>query len=993
MFSFYFSDLINLKRMIKQSLLQILTLALFFFSANAQKDIIPSPTPAEKRLQGFEQRKKLQENSLVSNVNFHSAGPTIMSGRVVDVDASPDNPTHFYVAYASGGLWVTYNNGQSFEPIFDQQAVMTIGDIAVDWKHNETIWVGTGENNSSRSSYSGVGIFKSADKGKTWQYKGLGESHHIGRIILEPDNPNTVYVAALGHLYSPNDERGIYKTVDGGNTWKKTLFVDNNTGAIDLTIDPSNSKILYAAMWHRERRAWNLIESGASSGIYKSIDGGETWNLISGKESGFPNGEGTGRIGLTVYPKNTNIIYAVLDNQSRREKKKEEKKNELTKDTLRTMSKEIFLSLNDSLIDKFLKANDFPDEYSAKRVKNMVKTDSIKPVSLVEYLEDANSQLFDTEVKGAEVYRSEDAGKTWKRTHEDYLDRVFNTYGYYFGQIRVSPFDDKKIYIFGVPALKSEDGGKIFKSIDGENTHGDFHALWLNPNREGHFIIGGDGGLNITYDNGKTYFKANTPPVGQFYSVNVDMATPYNVYGGIQDNGVWVGPSTYKPNTGWTQDGTYPFKLILEGDGMQVQVDTRDNKTVYTGFQFGYYYRVNKETGTSALIQPKHKLGERPLRFNWQTPIWLSKHNEDILYLGSNKFHRAMNKGNDFKTLTGDLTKGGKKGDVPYGTITTIHESPLKFGLIYIGTDDGLIYISQDDGYTWKKIFDNLPSNLWVSRVTASGFDTATVYASLNGYRWDNFSPYLYMSKNYGQTWEAIGTDLPLEPINVVREDPKNKNLIYVGTDNGLYVSLNKGKSFMSMNDSLPAAPVHDLVIHPRDNDLVVGTHGRSIYIAHVDELQQLTDSTLAKDVFVFKHDPVKHNSNWGKIFAKWNDPVEKKTEFAFYVRENGISTVRIKAVIKDSLISKDLLLKEMKDTSEAGLNYATYDFSIDSMTLNEYQAFVNTNKNLTDDEMKIERADNGKYYLKPGKYFIEVETQKGVKLKEEFVVKEKKKE
>jgi photosystem II stability/assembly factor-like uncharacterized protein len=982
----------------------VLILTLFVIRGYAQKEAVPPATSAAKRLEGFEQRKRLEQNSLVSNLKFRSAGPTIMSGRVVDVDVSPDDPTHFYVAYASGGLWVTYNNGQSFEPVFDHETVMTIGDIAVDWKHGEIIWVGTGENNSSRSSYSGVGMFKSVDQGKTWEYKGLGESHHIGRIILNPDDANTIFVAALGHLYSANDERGVYKTKDGGTTWKKTLFIDKNTGAIDLAINPADPKILYAAMWHRERRAWNLTESGETSGIYKSTDAGESWHFITGKESGFPNGPGTGRIGISVYQKNPDIIYAILDNQSRREKKKEEKKNELTKDTLRTISKENFLLLNDTLLSKFLKDHDFDDEYTAKRVKEMVKTDSIKPVSLVEYLEDANTQLFDTEVKGAEVYLSEDAGKTWKRTHDDYLDRVFNSYGYYFGQIRISPFDYKKIFIVGVPVLKSEDGGKTFKSIDASNTHGDYHALWLSLLRDGHMILGDDGGLHITYDDGKTYFKANTPAVGQFYSVNVDMEKPYNIYGGLQDNGVWYGPSTYIPNMEWNNSGQYPYKFILGGDGMQVQVDTRDNKTVYAGSQFGSYYRIDKSTGDQVLIQPKHKLGERPLRFNWQTPIWLSRHNQDIIYMGSNKFHSAMNKGSDFKTLTGDLTRGGKKGDVPYGTITAIHESPLKFGLLYIGTDDGLIYVSQDDGYNWKKISESLPSggspsltaSLWVSRVTASSFDTATVYASLSGYRWDDFAPYLYVSKNYGQSWQKIGTDLPSEPINVVKEDPKNKNIIYVGTDNGLYVSLNKGKSFMSMTDSLPSAPVHDLVIHPRDNDLVVGTHGRSLYIAHVEELQQLTDSVLAKELFVFKPKPFNYNADLGKISAQWRLPAEMKKEFSFYVKEKGISTLRIKIILKDSLAEKEITLKEIKDTSEAGLNYVSYDFSMDSLVLKQYQTWVNKNKKPDYDgstSVTIERADDKKYYLKPGKYFLEVETQNGTKAKEEFILKSKEKE
>jgi len=952
------------------------------FSVLAQKEVSPTPTPSAQRIAGIDQRKKLDDASLVSNVKFRNVGPSVMSGRVVDVDVCPTDATHFYVAYASGGLWVTYNNGQTFTPLFDNQVVMTIGDIAVDWTHGETIWVGTGENNSSRSSYAGVGMFKSTDKGKTWEYKGLGESQHIGRIVIDPSNPNTVDVAVLGHLYTPNEERGMYKTTDGGKTWKRTLFIDNNTGAIDLAMDPTNSKILYAAMWHRERRAWNFDGSGKTSGIYKSIDGGDTWTLLTTKESGFPTGDGAGRIGLAVYPKNPNIIYASIDNQDDRGNKK--KKTGLTKDTLRTMTKAAFMTLSDSVIEKFLRDNNFADEYTGERVKKMVKADSIKPVALVEYLEDADVALSETNVKGIEVYRSDDAGKTWKRTHQGYLDEVVNTYGYYFGQIRVSPMNPDKIYIFGVPVLKSADGGKTFRSIDGDNTHGDFHALWLDPNYDGHMIIGSDGGIHISYDDGKTYFKCNTPDVGQFYSVNYDMEKPYNVYGGLQDNGVWYGPSTNKDNMEWYQEGQYPFKRIMGGDGMQVMVDTRDNATCYTGYQFGNYYRVNKTSGDEKFIQPTHKLGERPLRFNWETPIWLSRHNQDILYMGSDRFHRAMNKGDDFETLSPDLTKGGKKGNIPYGTITTMNESLLKFGLLYVGTDDGLIYVSQDDGYNWKKISDNLPQNLKVTRVYASNFDTATIYASLSGYFYDDFTPYVYMSKNYGKTWEKIGNDLPMgEIVNVVKEDPKNKNVVYVGTDNGLYVSLNRGKSFMHMTGGLPAVSVHDLIVQPRDNDLIVGTHGRSIYIAHVYELQYLTDSILAKDLFTFYDEfKINYNPKWGE--ESWgSDTARTKLYFNFYVKENGITTIKIKTVGDNSTV-----LNTFKIQSKAGLNFFDYDMRIDSTLKSQYQGLLDADKSLGTDYKTLEMGKDKEYYLKPGKYVAEVTTEKGITRKMHFTIK-----
>ncbi|GIV61716.1 MAG: hypothetical protein KatS3mg044_0582 [Rhodothermaceae bacterium] len=617
------------------------------------------PTPASQRLASAARRAQLRERSLVRNVAFRNVGPTVMSGRVVDLDVSPDDPTHFYVAYASGGLWKTTNNGQSFTPLFDAEAVMTLGDIAVDWTHGETIWVGTGENNSSRSSYAGAGIYRSTDGGETWEHLGLAETHRTGRIVLHPADPNTVWVAAAGHLYSSNPERGVYKTTDGGQTWRKTLFVNDDTGAIDLVLDPTNPDVLYAAMWERSRRAWNFVEGGEGSGIYKSTDGGETWTRVTVEGSGFPTGPNVGRIGLAIYPGDPNIVYALLDNYNRRPKEEGEEEPALTRDMLRTMTGELFLDLKDEDLEAFLRDNDFPEKYTAASVKKMVREGKIEPVALVWYLEDANAQLFDTPVIGAEVYRSDDGGKTWTRTHEDYLDGLYYSYGYYFGQIRVAPETPDRLYIMGVPILRSDDGGKTWTNINEENVHVDHHALWVSPTRPGHLINGNDGGVNISYDDGATWFKANSPAVGQFYDITVDDARPYNVYGGLQDNGVWVGPSTYEPSLAWHSTGDYPYDGLLGGDGMQVVVDTRDNETVYTGFQFGNYFRINRRTGQRARIRPQHELGERPPRFNWETPVHLSRHNQDILYLGANRLYRSLDRGETFEPISGRPDSGG----------------------------------------------------------------------------------------------------------------------------------------------------------------------------------------------------------------------------------------------------------------------------------------------------------------------------------------------
>ncbi len=964
--------------------LLLISVLVFVFVSNIsfpQTNPYPS-TLFEKRFEAFKQREKLRDNSLLKNVKLRSVGPTIMSGRVTDIDVNPDNPTVFYVAYASGGLWKTENNGISFTPLFDHETSMTIGDIAVDWKHGETIWVGTGENNSSRSSYAGTGIYKSTDKGITWNYVGLGETQHIGKIVIDRDNPNTVWVAAIGHLYSPNPERGVFKTTDGGKTWKKTLYIDENTGAIDLSIDPNNHKILYAAAWHRVRRAWNFVGSGKTSGIYKSENAGDTWKLISTKESGFPTGKGVGRIGLAVYPQNSQIIYAIVDNQFHRPEEKKKEKPTITKEMLKTISKGNFLKLKDEDINKFLDDNDFPMEYSAEKIKQMVKDNKIKPIALVNYISDANEDLYNTPVIGAEVYRSDDGGKTWNKTNKDYIDDLFYTYGYYFGLIRVDPENDKEIYIGGVPILKSTDGGKTFSSIDADNMHGDYHTIWVDPKKEGHLIIGNDGGLNITYDNGKTYFKANTPAVGQFYSVAVDMDSPYNVYGGLQDNGVWTGPSTYTPNYEWYASGQYPFKSIMGGDGMQVQVDTTDNTTVYTGFQFGFYYRVNKNTDKTESVTPKRRLGESALRFNWQTPIKLSSHNHDIFYIGANKLFRSLDQGRTYEAISGDLTKGPKKGDVPYGTLTTIDESPLKFGLIYTGSDDGVIHVTMDGGGMWKNISTSLPQNLYVSRVSASFKDTGTVYVSLNGYRWDDFNSYVYKSTNYGATWEKIGNDLPAEPVNVVKEDPHNSNIIYVGTDHGLYVSLDEGKTFMGMYKGMPDVPVHDLVIQPRDKDIVLGTHGRSIYIGDVNYAEQLTDSLLAENLHLFPLKGKTYRNSWGKKFYTWGEPNEPSMRIVYFSGKKGVANIEIKT-------ENNMVVKEFSDTSSHGLNFVNYDLSIDSNKVEEYKSFVKEKSKGLDDQFK--ETDTKKTYLHPGKYTLEVEIN-GTKKSESFEIKEPKK-
>lgn len=900
------------------------------------------------------QKEKLVKNSLVKNIEFTNIGPTVMSGRVADVDVNPNNTTEFYVGYASGGLWYTNNNGTTFTPVLDNSPTQNIGDIAVDW-NSETIWVGTGEKNSSRSSYAGIGMLKSTNKGKTWQNVGLTDSHHVSRILINPNNTDEVIVGVIGHLYSSNEERGVFKTTNGGETWTKSLFINQDTGIIDIDFAPENFNTMYAASWERERKAWNFDGDGSNSAIYKSTDAGTSWTKI-GDKSGFPIGDGVGRIGLTVF--NENTVYALHDSQFRRPKENDKKpSDELTKEDFKTMSSDDFLKIEDKKLNSYLKNNGFQEKYRAQNVKQMVRVGSVKPMDLASYLEDANAMLFDTQVIGAEVFKTTNGGKSWKKTHDNFLEGVYSSYGYYFGEIRVDLQDENGIYVLGVPIIKSKDGGKTFTSISAENVHSDHQALWVNPKKSGHILNGNDGGLNLSYDDGENWIKLNDPAVGQFYSVYADNQKNYKVYGGLQDNGVWVAENNARINKSWQQSGQNPYESIMGGDGMQVQVDDRNPNIVYTGYQFGNYFRIDRESGKNEYIQPKHTLGENPYRFNWQTPIHLSKHNQDILYLGGNKLHRSLNKGDDWETISDDLTTGGKKGNVAYGTLTSISESPFQFGLIYVGSDDGYINFTKNGGGSWTRISNNLPQNLWVSRVIASSHKKERLYATLNGYRFDDFTPYVYMSNDYGQTWKNIGNSIPTSSVNVIKEDPENENLLYLGTDNGLYISFNQGASWEVFSKNLPNVAVHDLVIQPTAKHLIVGTHGRSLYKANIEPLQKMTSDILSKSTHIFSVSDIRKNRNWGRSWSQWRDTYEPEITIPFYANSSRKVTVDI--------YQKEILVNSFSMNADKGYNESDFNLTFSKKGLKDYKKANN--------KATINAAQNDVFYLPKGKYVVKI--------------------
>ncbi len=756
----------------------------------AQLKVAGNPTEGKQRLLWFEQHKEMMDKSFFKNYEWSFAGPQWMSGRISDIEAPANDPFTLYVASASGGLWKTINEGTTWIPLFDKMSSTTMGDIAVSSSNPDIVWVGTGENNSSRSTYSGTGVFKSTNAGQTFTYMGLEDSHHIGRIVIHPSNPDIVYVASIGSLYSYNRQRGIYKTTDGGENWEEVLFVNEQTGFIDLALDSSNPEILYAAAWDRLRRGWEMWEYGPGSGMYKTVDGGKNWTKLT---NGFP-AEGTeGRIGLAVSPSNPNVVYASIDNHgSAREAEEGE-----------------------------------TDVYglAAQRI-----------------------------IKGLEVYRSDDKGESWNKVNETDLSNVYYTYGYYFGEIRVDPENEDNVWVLGVPAMKSEDGGKTFSGVPSRGMHGDYQSMWVDPADPNRIVMGNDGGLNISYDGGENWKDIKNLPVVQFYHVNVDMAKPFNIYGTVQDHGCFMGPYTHDPEN----DIAYDWKRIPGGEASYLAVDPTNKNMLYDEGYYGSLERSNLKKDTSKSIKPQVKEGAEPLRNTWLTPFIISSHNPFIIYFGSQYLHRSLDKGETWQTLSPDLTDNDeqRRGDVPFGSISTISESQVVPGLVWVGTDDGNVHITRNSGVEWNKV-EGL-EDVWVSRVEASHRKKCTAYVSLNGYRDDNFNVYLYKVSEFGAKVTDIGKGIPGGPINVIKEDPKNPDVLYVGTDTGVYISLNGGESWDALMAGMPTTFVQDLVVHPRDNILVAGTHGRGVYVIDVGPVQEFKEEVKEKDLHLFDIKKVK---------------------------------------------------------------------------------------------------------------------------------------
>ena len=803
---------------------------------------------AAEREAAFQKRMKLEAESFFGGVLWRNVGPEQQSGRVLTIHSPEKNPNDVYVAFATGGLYRTSDDGQSWTSLFDNQSAFSIGDFDIT-ADGKTIYLGTGEANNQRTSYSGTGMFKSTDSGKTWTNIGLPESHHIAKVTIDPKNENIVWVAVIGHLYSQNEERGLYKTTDGGKTWSQVLKKDQFTGCIDFALNPKNSKVGLAAMYQRDRRAWNFLESGPGSEVMRTEDGGNTWKSVPG----LPKGDVCGRVGLAWAPSDEKVVYALVENPGKNEEWADEDERvpsgRLTPRRFSTLTEEQFLNADKETLKSFWNANG-PKDLKLDEATQAVKDKKLSMKEIVQKFVDKTPALFEPGTNEDEVYKSVDGGKSFTR-----IARLGQLGGYYWGKAFVNHRDANDVWLCGVPLLRSRDGGNTWKSGVDNTVHVDHHAVFFDYRNPNWVWVGNDGGPYLTKNDGKKWTHLNNLSVGQTTTVAVDNATPYNVYTGLQDNGTMKGPSTYLP-------GISPVDRWVDiggGDGSAIAVDNRENGMVFVASQFGAHVAVDMKNNKSYSARPR----ETGTRANWISPIILSSFHQDIVYVGFNKLFRSFDQGRTYKAISPDLTKNRPNGDVPHSTLKDISESPLKFGLIYCGADDGRMTMTPDGGVTWKDIPTPAPEK-WISRVVASRFDENTVYVSQNGYREDDWKAYLWKSTDQGKTWTSIVGNLPAESINVVREDSKNKDILYVGTDMGVYVTFDGGTTWETLHGGLGHLPVHDMVIQEREYDLVIATHAKGCLVLPLKQVQAITKELRATDLSIVSLSDVTRSSGWG---------------------------------------------------------------------------------------------------------------------------------
>ncbi len=738
----------------------------------------------------------------LSGLQWRSVGPADMGGRTVDIAAIPGDPSTVYMATASGGLWKTTDGGTTWRSVFEDGGTLSLGAVALAPSDHNVLYLGTGENNPRNSTSIGDGVYRSRDAGETWVHVGLEGTERVGRIRVDPGDPDRLYVAALGHAWGEGPDRGVYRSLDGGDTWEQALYVDENTGAADLAIHPGNPRILYAALWDYRRQPWTFRSGGPGSGIFRSRDGGDSWQRLTGPDGmpGLPEGE-LGRIGLGVSPADPDVVYAMIESED-----------------------------------------------------------------------------------PGVVWRSDDGGDTWRvvSSHASINSRPF-----YYTDVRVDPSNANRLFSLNSGLWRSIDGARTWQRI-ARNIHGDHHALWIDPRDPDRLINGNDGGFHFSHDGGDTWDFVNTVPLSQFYQIGADMQDPYTVCGGLQDNDVWCGPSRTTSVTG-SLNG-YWYEIMGPGDGMYVQIDPTDPTTIYTNTQAGAIYKVDRSTGEARSIDPYAvplsggPAEDHPYRFNWNAPIHMSPHDPGTVYFGGNVLFRTTDGGQTWDEISPDLSNadparlGVSGGLTPdntgaeyHASIYTVAESPVEPGVIWVGTDDGNLQLTRDGGESWTELSDRLaglPDGAWVSRVEASRAAGGTAYAAFDRHRQDDMAPYVFKTTDYGATWTNITDNLPTPGyVHVVREDPRNPDLIYVGTELGVWASWTGGGDWVSLRLQLPPVAVRDLMVHPRDNDLILGTHGRGIWILDdVSVLQQLPDG-LAQPVHLFGVREATRYEPWARRF------------------------------------------------------------------------------------------------------------------------------
>lgn len=733
--------------------------------------------------ESIEPEEMTVDSSIFQNIQWRSIGPAIMGGRMVDIEAVAGNPHIIYLGTASSGIWKSVNGGITFEPIFDDQPVHAIGDIAIAPSNSDILWVGTGEGNARDSVSCGNGVYRSVDAGKNWEHLGLDDTRFISAVVVHPTNPDIAYVAVIGHIWGPHKERGVYMTDDAGKSWKQVLYVDEETGASALDIDPSNPNILYAGMWTFQRHSWTHRSGSDKGGIFKSIDGGRTWKKMT---NGLP--PLIGRIGVKVAPGNPNVVYAIM------------------------------------------------------------------------------------ECKEGTLYRSDDKGESWHWVNDDW-ELVMR--GFYYAEIHIDPNDENNIFTLANRFSGSDDGGKTFRRINPQ-VHGDYHGMWIDPQDSNYMIIGTDGGIGISYDGGKTWDRINTMPHGQFYRISTSLEAPfYKVAGGLQDNGSWYGPVRSRSAIGIINDDWFTF---CGGDGFYTIIHHEKPYLMIGEGQCGRMRRVDIRTGNNQSINPSpfpsqaHPARELPYRFAWNTPVVPSPHDPSTIYLGGNVLFRSTNFGTDWEIISPDLTTDNPEKQKPAGgpvaiegtgaeyhcTIRTISESPVQKDVIWVGSDDGLVHITQDGGTTWTNVTKNIhgmPPEGYITQIEASRTDVGVAYMTYDRHMLDDVQPYVFKTSDFGKSWVNITSNLPPNAwAHVIREDPKNPKVLYVGTEFGIFASFSGGGAWVPLSmKNLPTVSIRDLLVHPLENDLILGTHGRSLYVLDdVTFLQQLSDEVMNSDIYLF---------------------------------------------------------------------------------------------------------------------------------------------